>query len=93
MAPTIGTRELRADLAAFVRRAAAGQRVVVTIGGRPAAMLGPVVGDPEAIGLESLVAAGLLVPRRRTDTFLPTPPPVHVWTGLRLDRALRDVRG
>src|SRR6185503_7429659 len=34
-------RELRANLAAAVRRAEAGHRVVITVGGRPVAQLGP----------------------------------------------------
>ena len=34
-------RELRANLAAAVRQAEAGHRVVITVGGRPIAQLGP----------------------------------------------------
>src|SRR4051812_40911920 len=34
-------RELRANLAAAVRQAEAGHRVIVTVGGRPVAQLGP----------------------------------------------------
>ena len=37
----IGIRELRADLAAHVRRAAGGEPTVVSIGGRPAAAIVP----------------------------------------------------
>lgn len=78
----IGIRELRADLAALVRRAGNGQQVVVSVGGRPVARLGPVdeVLDPSVL------------PPRRTD-----PPrlgaPVTVWSGVRLDRALKELRG
>ena len=36
-----GMRELRADLAAAVRRAEWGERIVVTVAGRPVAQLGP----------------------------------------------------
>lgn len=93
MTERIGTRELRADLAAHLRRAAAGHRLVVTVGGRVTAAIGPVdtpLGDDTT--LDALVAAGLLVPPRRHD-----PPrlddPVPIWTGVRLDRALREVRG
>ena len=68
MAEQIGVRELRSDLAAQVRRAAAGHRIVVTVGGRAAASLGPLGppdgGDPT---LDALVAAGLVVPPRRSD--------------------------
>ena len=78
----IGIRELRADLAAVVRRAGAGQTVVVSIGGRPAARLGPVdeVLDPS------------IVPPRRADPPR-LDPPVTVWSGVRLDRALKELRG
>jgi antitoxin (DNA-binding transcriptional repressor) of toxin-antitoxin stability system len=37
----IGIRELRSDLAAHIRRAAAGETTVVSVGGRPAAVLAP----------------------------------------------------
>ena len=40
----IGVRELRADLARLVRRAGAGEEIVVTVGGRPVARLGPLAG-------------------------------------------------
>ena len=42
----VGIRELRADLASTVRRAAAGESIVVTVGGRPVARLGPLDGGP-----------------------------------------------
>lgn len=87
-----GIRELRADLAALVRRAGAGQRVVITIGGRPAAQLGPVEPGPAAPTLHDLYATGAVMPpRRRSAPRLGEPLPV--WAGTRLDRALRDVRG
>jgi prevent-host-death family protein len=88
----IGTRELRRDLAAHVRRAAAGEQVTVTIGGRPAAVLGPIGRVDAAVTLDSLLAAGLLRPRRRDDDAPPAPP-TPVWSGVRLDLALREVRG
>ena len=94
MTERIGTRELRADLAAHLRRAGAGQRVVVTSGGRPLAALGPVEADPAGrdVTLDALVAAGLLVPPRRP-TEAARRDPVPVWSGIRLDRVLREVRG
>lgn len=39
--PPIGIRQLRADVAAGVRRAGAGEHIVISIGGRPIAQLGP----------------------------------------------------
>jgi antitoxin (DNA-binding transcriptional repressor) of toxin-antitoxin stability system len=83
-------RSLRAGLAAAVRRAGAGERVVVTIGGVPTAVLAPV--DDQAPDLPRLVAAGAVVPPRRTTSWRP-PAPVAVWAGVRLDRALADLRG
>ena len=51
----IGIRQLRADLAAHVRRAAGGETTVISIGGSPAAALTPLAtkDEPEATpGLE-----------------------------------------
>ena len=84
-------RELRANLAAVVRRAEAGHRVVVTVGGRPVAQLGPLdhgIGQPT---LDDLAARGLLQRARRADRPAPellvaTP------VGTRLDRLLDEVR-
>jgi prevent-host-death family protein len=83
-------RSVRADLAAVVRRAGAGERVVVTVGGTPTAVLAPV--DDQAPDLARLVAAGAVLPPRRTTPWRP-PAPVAVWAGIRLDRALADLRG
>ncbi|WP_213454015.1 type II toxin-antitoxin system Phd/YefM family antitoxin [Rhizomonospora bruguierae] len=38
----VGLRELRQNASDLVRRAEAGERVTVTVAGRPAAVLGPV---------------------------------------------------
>jgi len=86
----IGARELRANLAAAVRQAGAGERVVITIDGRPVAQLGPL--EPAgAPSLEELAAAGLLeLPRRDR----PSPPDaVDAAVDVRLDRILDEVRG
>ncbi len=88
----LGIRELRADLAAAVRRAGSGQRVVVSIGGRAVAQLGPVEPEQGQTVLADLYAAGAVVPPRRTDAARPAPP-VPVWSGVRLDRALKELRG
>lgn len=83
-------RELRADLAAALRRAGAGERIVVTVGGRPVAQLGPLE-SPE-VTIDDLVARGLLQPARRPDRPLPALV-LPVWAGTRLDQMLREVRG
>src|ERR1044071_5847412 len=64
-------RELRANLAAAVRQAEAGHRVVVTVGGRPVAQLGPLDHGRGAPTLDDLAARGLLQRARRADR----PPP------------------
>ena len=87
----IGARELRANLAAAVRQAAAGDRVVITVDGRPVAQLGPL--EPSgAPTLAELVAAGLVEPPRRPDR--PSPPDaLDAAVDVRLDRVLAEVRG
>ena len=85
-----GVRELRADLAGALRRAAAGEHTVITAHGRPIAQLGPL--DEAAPDIERLIASAALIPPRRTGTWR-TPPPVAIWSGVRIDRALRELRG
>jgi prevent-host-death family protein len=87
---TQSVRALRADLAAAVRRAAQGERIVVTVGGRPSAQLGPL--DERAPDLDRLIASGAVVAPRRSTAWRP-PPPVPVWSGVRIDRALAELRG
>lgn len=94
MGDQVGVRELRADLASRVRRAAAGQEVVVTLAGRPVACLGPLArSDGGGLrSLDALVAAGLIVPPRRGGAPHRAEP-VPIWSGVRLDKALRELRG
>jgi antitoxin (DNA-binding transcriptional repressor) of toxin-antitoxin stability system len=87
---TIGIRELRRSLATAVRRAAAGEATVISAHGRPVCQLAPLDAAPH--GLDQLVASGALVPPRRVDAWRP-PAPVTVWSGARVDRALRESRG
>jgi prevent-host-death family protein len=42
----VGLREVRQNASELVRRAEAGERVTITVSGRPAAVLGPVGGRP-----------------------------------------------
>ena len=86
----VGIRELRTDVAAVVRRAAAGERVVVTVDGRPVAQLGPLepVGAPT---LDDLIASGHVVAARRP---APDPPDAEdAPIDARSDWILDDIRG
>jgi prevent-host-death family protein len=88
----MGVRELRGGLAAALRRAEAGERLVVTVDGRPVAQLGPLESDELTVTIDDLVARGLLVAARRDDR--PEPSMVMpVWAGTRLDQLVREVRG
>lgn len=58
----IGIRELRNDVSRVVRRAKAGERLVVTVDGVPAAQIGPLTDRLKGTTVEDLVAAGLLRP-------------------------------
>lgn len=88
----IGIRDLRADLSAAVRRAATGQRVLISVDGRAVAQLGPIEAEQGQTVLADLLAAGALVAPRRTDAVR-LAPPVQIWSGVRLDRALKELRG
>lgn len=89
----MNVRTLRGQLAQALRRAESGERIVVTVGGRPVAQLGPVEADTgRGPTVEDLVARGLLFAARRDDR----PPPgltVPLWAGARIDRLLREIRG
>jgi prevent-host-death family protein len=86
----LGVRELRINTAAAIRRAGAGERIVITVDGRPVAQLGPL--EPvDEVTLDDLAARGLLVAARRPDR--PEPAfSVEAWAGIRLDRLLREIR-
>lgn len=88
---TIGVRELRNQVAAVVRRAAAGERIIVTVDGRPTAQLGPIepVSTPT---LDDLVAAGLARPPSRLDRP-PPPDPVDPPIDARSGTVLDELRG
>ena len=91
----IGIRQLRADLAAHVRRAAGGETTVISIGGSAAAALTPLPSSGEPMGdapLSSLVAAGALIAPRRSDGRV-ADGTISTWANVRLDRLLREIRG
>jgi prevent-host-death family protein len=87
----VGIRELRNNVAAVVRRAAAGERIVVTVDGVATAQLGPLTPGASAT-LDDLIAAGLVRPPGRSDRPAVTrveDVPVDV----RTDDVLDDLRG
>ena len=87
----VGIRELRNATASAVRRAGAGERIVITVDGRPVAQLGPIEPGGGAVTLDDLAARGLVGLPRRADRA-PSEVAVPVWAGFRLDRLLRDLR-
>ena len=89
----VGVRELRANVAALVRRAASGERIVVTTDGVPVAVLGPLVPAAGSVTLDDLVAAGLLVPPGRPGDRVEAPDPVQVPVDTRSSRVLDELRG
>lgn len=88
----VGVRELRANVAALVRRASSGERIVVTTDGLPVAVLGPLVPAAGSVTLDDLVAAGLLVPPGRPDRPV-APDPVGLPVDTRTSRVLDELRG
>jgi prevent-host-death family protein len=87
----VGIRELRNQVATVVRRAEAGERIVVTVDGRPVAQLGPL--EPLAgPTLDDLVSAGLARPPRRADR--PSPPdPIDPPVDARSGTVIDELRG
>lgn len=88
----IGIRQLRTDCARAVQRAGAGERIVITVDGRPVAQLGPLEAEPGRVTLDDLVARDLVVGPRSAER----PEPVvtmRLWAGVRSERVLREVRG
>ena len=90
---TIGIRELRERSATFIKRAGAGEQMIITVSGDPVATLGPIKSATyQAISLIDLVTNGSVVASRRRDKYqLPVAVTIH--SGSRIDQTLREVRG
>lgn len=88
----VGIRQLRNGVSGLVQRAAAGERIVITVDGRPTAQLGPLA-SLDRPSLDDLAAAGLIEPPRRDDGEVDFPTPLTVPADLRLDRLLDEIRG
>ncbi len=69
----VGIRELRNYASRVVRRAQAGQHIVITVDGVPAAQIGPLDDGRPARTLDDMIVAGLVLPPRTT---VPAPPPM-----------------
>ncbi len=88
---SIGVRELRNNVAAVLRRAAAGERITVTVDGEPTAQIGPL--QPTSTPtLDDLVATGLVEPPRRAG-LRNDPDPLDPPVDIRLDDVLDELRG
>ena len=87
----VGIRVLRNNVAAVVRRASRGERVVVTVDGVPVAQLGPLDAAP-GVTMDDLVAAGLVSPPGRRDRP-PVPEVEDAPVDVRPDGVLDELRG
>lgn len=87
----VGVRELRNYASRVVARARAGERIVITVDGVPAAEIGPISGPLHERSLEELVAAGLVLPPRDRTGPVPRAHPVKL-PGSRLvsDAVIRE---
>jgi prevent-host-death family protein len=87
----IALRELRNQASRVVRRARAGERLIITVDGVPAAEIGPVRAADAAVSLDELIATGSVVaPRSRGPQRPPQPQPAP--TGRPSADVLRELR-
>jgi len=84
-------RELRNDVSRIVRRARAGERLLVTVNGVPAAEIGPLSEGPGKPTLEELIASGAILPPRTRAKPQPARP-LDLDGPLTTDEILRELR-
>jgi prevent-host-death family protein len=84
-------REFRSSLATYIRRARAGERVIITVDGSPVAQLTNMESDYSGVSMSDLVARGAVIAPRRRGDWVPSEPLV-LYSGARIDRALAQVR-
>jgi prevent-host-death family protein len=70
----IGIKELRSDLSNHVKRAANGETVVVTVGGKPMAKLSPIATGTIGMTMEDAYASGRIIRAPRRGQTPPPPP-------------------
>ena len=90
--PMVGVRDLRSDLAGYIRRAQAGERITISASGSPVAALGPLQSADSAPPIHDLAAAGLVISPRRSGSYR-LRPMILVWAGTRIERVVRQLRG
>lgn len=88
----VGIRDLRNNVAAVVRRAAGGERMVITSDGVPVAVLGPLTPAASGVTIDDLIAAGLVAPPGRPDRPV-APDPENLPVDNRSSRVLDELRG
>jgi len=87
----IAIRELRNQASRVVRRARAGERLIITVDGVPAAEIGPVRTAAHAGSLDELIATGAVIAaRRRTGAQAARPGPAP--SGRSSSSVLRELR-
>jgi len=87
----LGIRQLRQTLAATVRRAKTGERLIITIDGEAVAQLGPIDAPTHEVTVAELIARGLVIaPRRRVEYV--SREPIVLYAGVRIDRAVQEIR-
>ena len=70
----IGVRELRNQASRVVRRARAGERLIITVDGVPAAEIGPISAADGATSVEQLIATGAVLAARVRASPTPASP-------------------
>jgi prevent-host-death family protein len=89
----VGIRELRNYASRVVARARAGERIVITVDGIPAAEIGPVRRSNERMTMDQLIAAGHAIPPRDTSPAPPPPAPYKIPDGRTSMQILDELRG
>lgn len=87
----VGVRDLRNQVAAVVRRAGGGERIIITVDGEPVAQLGPLEPSGEPT-IDDLAAAGLVRLPGRADRPA-APAPFGVPVDVRLSSVIAELRG
>lgn len=85
---TVGLKTLKDKLSEYVRRAAAGETIVVTDRGRPVAEIGPPNGHKNESVIDRGIREGWISPAVRGPDWPPKPLPIEGYT---LEQLLADL--